>query len=165
MMPLRLKIPSIGSLLPVLIQAVRLSSRLNRSECANSIRDLLGLDMDATTLLSADDMSHGFDYMAEVLNISPSLMDSCISAASKISRLALGDAKMKPVVETYHRTNTFSQVRHVDGTPMGTRGGIAVVHNFPADGEYIIKRTLIFTTNNFLFGSNSRGEELCSESG
>jgi hypothetical protein len=134
--------------------------RLNRTEYANSIRDLLGLDIDATTLLPADDMSHGFDNMAEVLNISPSLMDSYISAASKISRLALGDAKMKPVVETYHRTNTFSQVRHVDGTPMGTRGGIAVVHNFPADGEYIIKTTLIFTTNTFLFGSTSRGEQL-----
>jgi hypothetical protein len=134
--------------------------RLNRTEYANSIRDLLSLDIDATTLLPADDMSHGFDNMAEVLNISPSLMDSYIGAASKISRLAVGDPKMKPVVETYHRTNTFSQVRHVDGTPMGTRGGIAVVHNFPADGEYIIKTTLIFTTNTFLFGSTSRGEQL-----
>ena len=134
--------------------------RLNRTEYANSIRDLLSLDIDATTLLPADDMSHGFDNMAEVLNISPSLMDSYIGAASKISRLAVGDPKMKPVVETYHRTNTFSQVRHVDNTPMGTRGGIAVVHNFPADGEYIIKTTLIFTTNTFLFGSTSRGEQL-----
>src|ERR1700733_12158443 len=72
--------------------------RLNRTEYANSIRDLLSLDIDATTLLPADDMSHGFDNMAEVLNISPSLMDSYIGAASKISRLAVGDPKMKPVV-------------------------------------------------------------------
>jgi hypothetical protein len=134
--------------------------RLNRTEYANSVRDLVNLDVDATTLLPADDMSHGFDNMAEVLNISPSLMESYITAAGKISRLAVGDPKMKPVVETYHRPNTFSQVRHVDGTPFGTRGGIAVVHNFPADGEYIIKTTLVFTTNTFLFGSTSHGEQL-----
>jgi len=134
--------------------------RLNRTEYANSVRDLLNLDVDATSLLPADDMSHGFDNMAEVLNISPSLMEGYITAAGKISRLAVGDPKMKPVVETYHRPNTFSQQRHVDGTPFGTRGGIAVVHNFPADGEYIIRTTLLFTTNTFLFGSTSRGEQL-----
>jgi hypothetical protein len=134
--------------------------RLNRTEYANSVRDLLGLEVDAASLLPADDMSHGFDNMAEVLNISPSLMESYISAAGKISRLAVGDPTMKPVVETYHRTQTFSQMRHVEGTPIGTRGGIAFVHNFPADGEYIIKTTLIFTTNTFVFGSTSRGEQL-----
>ncbi len=120
--------------------------RLNRTEYANSVRELLDLDVDAISLLPADDMSHGFDNMAEVLNISPSLMDSYISAAGKISRLAVGDPKMKAVVETYHRTQTFSQMRHVEGTPFGTRGGIAVVHNFPADGEYVLKTTLVFTT-------------------
>ncbi len=134
--------------------------RLNRTEYANSVRDLLALEVDPATLLPADDSSHGFDNMAEVLNVSPNLMDSYVSAAGKISRLAVGDPKMKPVVETYHRTNTFSQVRHVDGTPMGTRGGLAVTHNFPADGEYFIRTTLVFTTNTFLFGSTSSGEQL-----
>ena len=134
--------------------------RLNRTEYANSVHDLLDLDVDAASLLPADDMSHGFDNMAEVLNISPSLMDGYISAAGKISRLAVGDPKMKAVVETYHRTQTFSQMRHVDGTPFGTRGGIAQIHNFPADGEYIIKTTLVFTTNTFVFGSTSKGEQL-----
>jgi len=134
--------------------------RLNRTEYANSVHDLLDLTVDATTLLPADDMSHGFDNMAEVLTISPSLMDGYISAAGKISRLAVGDPKMKAAVETYHRTQTFSQMRHVEGTPFGTRGGIAVTHNFPADGEYIIKTTLVFTTNTFVFGSTSKGEQL-----
>ena len=134
--------------------------RLNRTEYANSVRELLDLDVDAISLLPADDMSHGFDNMAEVLNISPSLMDSYISAAGKISRLAVGDPKMKAVVETYHRTLTYSQMHHVEGTPFGTRGGIAVIHNFPADGEYVLKTTLVFTTNTFVFGSTSKGEQL-----
>jgi hypothetical protein len=127
MMPLRLKIRSIGSLLPVLIQAVRLSSRLNRSECANSIRDLLGLDMDATTLLPAHDMSHGLNNMAEVPNISPSLMDSYISAASKISRLALGDAKMKPWWRRITARTPFACAScgwHSDGHQRRHRGGL-----------------------------------------
>ena len=135
--------------------------RLNRTEYANSVRDLVNLDVDATTLLPADDMSHGFDNMAEVLNISPSLMESYITAAGKISRLAVGDPKMKAVVETYHRPNTFF---HRCATWMERRSEHAaesvVVHNFPADGEYIIKTTLVFTTNTFLFGSTSHGEQL-----
>lgn len=134
--------------------------RLNRTEYSNAVHELLDLDIDAVSLLPADDMSHGFDNMAEVLNISPSLMDGYISAAGKISRLAVGDAAMKPVVETYHLPQSYSQMRHVDGTPFGTRGGLAVVHNFPADGEYVFKTTLYFTTNTYLFGSTTRGEQL-----
>src|SRR6266700_3469761 len=134
--------------------------RLNRTEYANSVRDLLNLSVDAESLLPADDMSHGFDNMAEVLNISPTLMDSYIKAASKVSRLAIGDAKMQPMVETYHLGQSYSQMRHVGGAPIGTRGGLAVMHNFPADGEYIIKTTLHFTTNTWLFGSTGKGEQV-----
>ncbi len=134
--------------------------RLNRNEYANSVRDLLDLNVDAESLLPADDMSHGFDNMAEVLNISPTLMDSYIRAAGKVARLAIGDAKMQPVVETYHLGQSYSQMRHVEGAPIGTRGGLAVMHNFPADGKYIIKTTLHFTTNTWLFGSTGKGEQV-----
>src|SRR5207247_10916476 len=76
--------------------------RLNRFEHANSVRDLLALDVDPATLLPPDDSSHGFDNMAEVLNMSPTLMEAYVRAAGKISRMALGDAGMSPIVETYH---------------------------------------------------------------
>src|SRR5690349_16762811 len=97
--------------------------RLNRVEYANSVRDLLGLDIDVAALLPADDMSHGFDNMAEVLNLSPTLMEGYIRAAGKISRAAVGDPAISALVETYHVPQAFSQTRHVEGTPFGTRGG------------------------------------------
>lgn len=106
--------------------------RLNRYEYANSVRDLLDLEVDPAAYLPADDMSRGFDNMAEVLNVSPTLMEGYIRAAGKISRTAIGDAGMKPIVETYHVPSTLSQTRHMDGAPFGTRGGIVVRHNFPA---------------------------------
>jgi len=134
--------------------------RLNRTEYANSVRDLLNLDVNAEDLLPADDMSHGFDNMAEVLTISPTLMDAYIRAAGKVARLAVGDPKMSPVVETYHLGQSYSQLRHVEGAPIGTRGGLAVTHIFPADGEYIFRTTLHFTNNTYLFGSTMRGEQL-----
>jgi len=134
--------------------------RLNRTEYRNSIHDLLSLDVDVESLLPPDDMSHGFDNMAEVLNVSPALMDGYLRAAGKLSRLAVGDPAIQPGTETYHLSQSYSQLRHVEGTPVGTRGGIAVVHNFPADGEYVFKMTLYFTTNTFLFGSTGKGEQL-----
>ena len=102
-------------------------------------------------------MSHGFDNMAEVLNVSPTLMEGYVRAAGKISRLALGDAAMKPIVDTYHVPSTLSQTRHIEGTPFGTRGGMAVRHNFPADGEYVFRMTLYFTTNTLRLRNFSEG--------
>ncbi len=134
--------------------------RLNRTEYANSIRDLLDLDIDAASYLPPDDMSHGFDNMAEVLNLSPALLEGYVRAGSEISRLAVGDASMSPVVATYPLPQAFSQTGHVEGTPYGTRGGIAVRHNFAADGEYVLKMTLYFTTNTFLYGYTQKGEKL-----
>jgi len=134
--------------------------RLNRTEYSNSIHDLLGLNINAETLLPPDDMSHGFDNMAEVLNISPSLMEGYIRAAGKISRSAIGDAKMRPIVETYPVSQSFSQDRYVEGTPFGSRGGMAVTHNFPADGEYQFIVSLVFTTNTNLFGNTAKGEKV-----
>ena len=134
--------------------------RLNRTEYGNSVRDLLDLDIDPAAYLPADDMSHGFDNMAEVLNVSPTLMEGYVRAAGKISRLAVGDPGMSPLVETYHVPATFSQTHHVDGAPWGTRGGLVVRHNFPADGEYSFRLTLYFTTNTLLFGTYQKGEQI-----
>ncbi len=134
--------------------------RLNRTEYGNSVHDLLGLDIDPAAYLPADDMSHGFDNMAEVLNVSPTLMEGYVRAAGKISRLAVGDPGASPLVETYHVPSTFSQTHHVEGAPYGTRGGIVVRHNFPADGEYSFRLTLYFTTNTLLFGTYQKGEQI-----
>lgn len=134
--------------------------RLNRVEYANAIHDLIGLDIDPAAYLPVDDSSHGFDNMAEVLQVSPTLMEGYVRAAGKLSRLALGDAQMSPLVETYHLPSTLSQTRHVEGTPAGTRGGIVIHHNFPADGEYRLRLTLYFTTNTFVFGTHQKGEQI-----
>ena len=134
--------------------------RLNRTEYGNSVHDLLDLDIDPAAYLPADDMSHGFDNMAEVLNVSPTLMEGYVRAAGKISRLAVGDPVMSPLIETYHVPATFSQTHHVEGAPYGTRGGIVVRHNFPADGEYSFRLTLYFTTNTLLFGTHQNGEQI-----
>lgn len=134
--------------------------RLNRVEYANSVHDLLDLDIDAAADLPADDSSHGFDNMAEVLNVSPTLMESYVRAAGKISRAAIGDAGMSPIVETYHLPATLSQNGHIEGTPFGTRGGIVVKHNFPADGEYTFRMTLYFTNNTFVHGTHQKGQQL-----
>jgi hypothetical protein len=113
--------------------------RLNRTEYANSVRDLLAVDVDVSPLLPTDDMSHGFDNMADVLTISPALMEGYIRAAGKISREAVGDTTALPLTATYTIPRVASQMRHVEGTPFGTRGGMAVVHDFPADGEYTFR--------------------------
>ena len=130
--------------------------RLNRFEYANSVRDLLGLEIDPAFFLPADDSSHGFDNMAEVLNVSPTLMEGYIKAAGRISRLAIGDPGMSPVVETYHIPQSFSQTQHVDGTPFGTRGGIAMRHIFPADGEYVFKMSFYYSSIGPVFGASEK---------
>jgi uncharacterized protein DUF1592/uncharacterized protein DUF1588/uncharacterized protein DUF1587/uncharacterized protein DUF1585/uncharacterized protein DUF1595 len=128
--------------------------RLNRFEYANSVRDLLALDVDPATLLPPDDSSHGFDNMAEVLNMSPTLMEAYVRAAGKISRMALGDPTMSPIVETYHIPQSFSQTDHVPGTPFGTRGGMVARHNFPMDAEYIFKMSFYYSSIGPVFGAS-----------
>lgn len=135
--------------------------RLNRAEYANSIHDLLAVDIDVNALLPADDMSHGFDNMADVLTISPTLMDGYIRAASKIARQAIGDASASPSMATYKIPRVISQMRHVEGTPFGTRGGLSVVHNFPADGEYTFKMIFYSSLDGPLFGQNQgKGQQI-----
>lgn len=135
--------------------------RLNRTEYANSIRDLLGVTVDVSALLPSDDMSHGFDNMADVLTLSPALMEGYIRAAGKISREAVGDPTALPLTHTYSIPRVLSQVRHIDGTPIGTRGGIAVVHDFPADGDYVFKLGFYYSPTGPLFGMNQgKGQQI-----
>jgi hypothetical protein len=129
--------------------------RLNRTEYANSVRSLLAVDVNATNLLPSDDMSHGFDNMADALNLSPALMDAYIRAAGKVSRDALGDKDAPPLTTTYSVPRVISQTHHVDGAPMGTRGGISVIHNFPADGLYSFKVSFYHSLDGPLFGANA----------
>jgi mono/diheme cytochrome c family protein len=113
--------------------------RLNRAEYARAVKDLLGLDVDVNSFLPPDTISSGFDNIADVQNFSPTLMEGYLRAASQISRLAVGDRSASATSATYKIGRTASQMRHVDGTPIGTRGGTSVTHIFPADGEYVIK--------------------------
>jgi mono/diheme cytochrome c family protein len=113
--------------------------RLNRAEYANAIRDLLALEVDATALLPPDDESSGFDNIADVLSVSPSLMERYLSASWNISRLAMGNVAITPSTITYRVRPDLSQDQHIEGLPPGTRGGLLVDHTFPVDGEYVIK--------------------------
>jgi len=110
--------------------------RLNRTEYANAIRDLLALDVDATTLLPADASSDGFDNIADALGVSPSLIESYVTAAMKISRRAVGDTTLIPTQITYAAPGGLVQDKHIEGLPLGTRGGLLVHHTFPLDAEY-----------------------------
>jgi cytochrome c5 len=109
--------------------------RLNRTEYANAIRDLLGLEVDATKFLPADDSTRGFDNIAGALTMSPALMEAYLSAAGKISRLATGDVTA-PTQAVFEVPADTAQNYHIDGLPFGTRGGILIKYEFPADGEY-----------------------------
>jgi cytochrome c551/c552 len=113
--------------------------RLNRAEYANAVRDLIAIDVDADTLLPADDSSEGFDNIADALGVSPALLERYVSAATKISRLAVGDPAITPVTATWRVPGDLSQTDHIEGLPLGTRGGILFRHNFPLDAEYIFK--------------------------
>jgi len=120
--------------------------RLNRAEYANAIRDLLALDVDTSTLLPPDDSGYGFDNIAEVLGLSPILMERYLSAASKISALAVGDPETQPAGETFLVRQDASQDQHIEGLPIGTVGGRLIETTLPLDGEYLIQAKL-FRTN------------------
>jgi hypothetical protein len=110
--------------------------RLNRTEYTNAIRDLLALPIDATTLLPQDDSAEGFDNVADVLGVSPLLIQGYVSAATKISRLAVGDPEITADKATYRIPRGLTQADHIEGLPLGTRGGMLIEHIFPLDGEY-----------------------------
>lgn len=114
--------------------------RLNRTEYVNSIRDLLNLEVDGRALLPPDDSGFGFDNNADVLSMSPALLDRYMAAATKISRLALGDPTVSPVIARYDVPRRLRQEgRMSERLSFGSRGGFAVRHAFPLDGEYLFK--------------------------
>ena len=119
--------------------------RLNRGEYANAIRDLLALDVDAAALLPPDDAAGGFDNVADVLGVSPALMERYLAAAGEISAAALGDPAILPNSRTYHVAPDTSQSEHVEGLPLGTRGGLRAHVSLPLTGEYVIKVKLLQT--------------------
>ena len=117
--------------------------RLNRAEYANAIRDLFDLEVDVHTLLPADDEQHGFDNIAEVLSVSPTLIERYLAAAQRISQLVVGDMGLRPVAHTYPVHGALDQDGPVSvDLPLGSRGGVAIEHNFPVDGEYVLRISL-----------------------
>ncbi|MEP7118445.1 MAG: DUF1592 domain-containing protein [Acidobacteriota bacterium] len=127
--------------------------RLNRAEYEAAVRDLLDIDVDITPYLPADTQAHGFDNIAEAQAFSPALLDGYLRAAGQVSRLALGDKQASATSATYRVLQVESQMHYVEGTPFGSRGGLAVVHNFPADGDYVFKAMLAHTISGELFGN------------
>jgi cytochrome c5 len=132
--------------------------RLNRAEYQNAVRDLLALDVDVTALLPGDDIDEqGFDNMADVLTVSPALVERYLSAARKTARLAVGPSALNPAVETYKVPILLVQDdRMSDDLPFGSRGGAAIRHQFPVDGEYEIKITLHRNYVNYVRGLGIR---------
>ena len=116
--------------------------RLNRTEYHNAVRDLLDLEIDVSALLPADGASYGFDNIAGVLGVSPTLLERYLAAARKISRIAVGRPVASATTETFRVTNDLSQDYWVEGMPFGTRGGARFQYNFPQDGDYVIRVTL-----------------------
>lgn len=117
--------------------------RLNRTEYSNAIRDLLALDVDVTATLPSDGANFGFDNIAASLRTSPLLLERYVATAQQVSAMAVGDPNARPGTSEYLISREFSQNRHVDGLPLGTRGGTVVRHVFPADGEYKLSGRLV----------------------
>ncbi len=131
--------------------------RLNRREYENAVRDLLALDIDASALLPTDNADLGFDNMADILSVSPALLDRYIFAARRISRLAVGDPAIEPTTETYVVPSMrFQDQRMSEDLPFGSRGGIAVRHNFPLDAEYEVRIELQRQLYDYVRGLQNR---------
>jgi hypothetical protein len=127
--------------------------RLNRTEFQNAIRDLLGLQIDATALLPKDESSHGFDNIT-VGALTPTFMERYVSAAEKISQLAVGVSRNKPDGETYRVPADVTQESRVDGLPLGTRGGLLISEVFPQNAEYDFQMRLTRDRNEEIEGLN-----------
>src|SRR5262245_51401819 len=127
--------------------------RLNRTEYANVIRDLVDIDIDPAKFLPPDDSARGFDNVAGSLTISPTLLEAYTTAATRIARMAVGYWKA-PTEASYIAPGDVGQTSHIEGLPLGTRGGMLVRHNFPADGEYK------FSIQNFGVGTYWPGEKV-----
>jgi hypothetical protein len=127
--------------------------RLNRTEYSNAVRDLLATEIDGSSLLPADDAGYGFDNIGDVLSVSPMLLERYMSAARKVSRLAIGDPMLRPVAVTYEVPKLLMQEdRMSEDLPFGSRGGIAIRHHFPLDGEYVVKVVLQRNSREYVKG-------------
>ena len=127
--------------------------RLNRAEYTNAVRDLLATNIDGASLLPADDASRGFDNIADILSVSPLLVERYMSAARKISRLAVGDPNVRPFTAEYNVSRRLVQDdRMSEDLPFGSFGGTAIRHHFPLDGEYLIKVRLQRNNDNYIRG-------------
>ena len=127
--------------------------RLNRAEYTNAIRDLLALDIDGESLLPADTADHGFDNIASALAVSPALLERYMSAARRISRLAVGDPTIGPGLASQTYVVPIAMLQHdrmSEDLPFGSRGGVAIRHYFPLDGEYVVKVRLHRTAYDFI---------------
>jgi hypothetical protein len=134
--------------------------RLNRSEYARAVKDLVAVDVDPEAFLPPDTISQGFDNVSDVQAFSPTLMEGYLRAASKVTALAVGDVDAAASESHYRVPKTASQLRRADGAPLGTRGGLSVVHTFPADGDYVFRMDLHGNADGFLFGGPASGEQL-----
>ena len=134
--------------------------RINRAEYANSVRDLLDIDVDVEELLPADDIdAYGFDNMADVLTVSPALMERYLSAARKTARLAIGEEPLGPVSQIYEVPILLNQNdRMSDDLPFGSRGGVAMDHYFPVAGQYDLSLRLHRNYVNYIRGMGSQHE-------
>ena len=134
--------------------------RLTRAEYARSVRNLLGVDVDVEAFLPADTISHGFDNIADAQQLSATLMEGYLRAARHVSTLAMGAPEADPREATYSVARTGSQMHHVEGAPLGTRGGLSTVHNFPAAGLYSFRILLHGTPVGQLYGATVSDELL-----
>src|SRR5262249_40066071 len=125
--------------------------RLNRTEYQNAIRDLLALDINAAELLPKEDIGRGFDNVT-VGDLSPMLLERYISAAAKISRLAVGALRSSPAGDIFRLPADLTQEEHVEGLPLGTRGGALIPYTFPQDGEYEVQIRLMRDRNEEIEG-------------
>ncbi len=138
----------------------RVFQRLNRAEYARAVRDLLAVEVDVTALLPADTISAGFDNVADSQMFSTTLMESYLRAAGRVTMLALGDPQAESAEALYRVPKTQSQMEQVPGAPLGTRGGLSVMHTFPADGEYAVRVELHGNACGFLFGGPMLNEQI-----
>ena len=137
--------------------------RLNRTEYANAVRDLLGIEIDPTSMLPPDAQAYGFDTNADALGIEPALLDRYLTAGAKLARVAVGDPTIRPAFERYLavKGNTNEQTwlwqtdRLGESFSLGSRGGIAARHYFPVDGEYVFKARLLRTYAGVIRGLNT----------
>ena len=124
--------------------------RLDRAEYKNAVRDVLGVDADVASMLPADDASYGFDNIAGVLRMSPTLMERYLAAAQKIAAIAIASPHRDALVQMFHVPDDLLQENHVEGLPLGTRGGIRVQYTAPASGTYEIKARLQRNGNDYV---------------